>query len=213
MSWIVEDNILSKRTQSGRVEVAKKLQRRYLLDRDQAVFSDFCDAWRATHDDSQTALLACLLFGARGGFFRMSACRWLYPLLRRPGTALRTESFQRFVNTLGEEHPRVASWANSTKLSVSQHFLTAVRDFGLAKGKANKVSHRPSIGPIVAWYAARLAELQNLPPREALQSDWFVMLGLNLDESIHVLCDMTASGLGRFRAEGQVVELETFPLH
>lgn len=211
--WIVEENILAKRTQSGRVKVAKKLRERYLLDPGRAVFSDFCNAWRATDDDSQRALLAYLLFGARDGFFRTSACRWLSPRLRQPGTPLTPPAdFERFIGVVAAEHPGVASWGNTTRLRASQHFLTAARDFGLATGKVNKVSVRPAVGPVVTWYSARLSILQKLPPRDALTSDWFVMLGFDMAEAVHALYGMAASGLGRFRIEGQVVELDLTPL-
>jgi hypothetical protein len=38
-------------------------------------------------------------------------------------------------------------------------------------------------------------------------SDWFAMLGLDLAETMGALSTMNAAGLGRFRVEGQVVEL------
>ena len=210
--WIVDENLLAKRTQGGRLKAARKLRERYLLEPGKPVFSGFCSAWNATEEASQQALLAYLLLGRQDGFFRLSACRWLTPRVRQPGTPLTPEDFGRFIETLAETHDAVAAWGATTRVRVAQHFLTAARDFGLASGKAKKVSVRPTVGPIVTWYCARLSLSQGLSPRDALTGDWFAMLGLDLAEAVSALYAMAASGLGRFRVEGQVVELDPFPL-
>jgi len=210
--WIADENLLAKRTREGQLKALRKLRERYLLEPQHPAFAGFCAAWRSSDEDSQRALLAYLLLGWQDGFFRTSACRWLAPLLRRPGTPLVPEAFGRFIDDLEAENPSVAQWGKTTRVRVCQHFLAAVRDFGLAAGKAKKVSVRPTVGPAVTWYCAHLSLLSGLCPRDALSGDWFTMLGLDLPEAMDALYEMAASGLGRFRVEGQVVDLELHQL-
>ena len=206
--WVVEDNILLKRTQAGRREVARKLAKRYGLCPGSPVFARFCSAWRAAQDSGQEGLLAFLMYGAHDGSVRLISSGWLAPLLRRPGTPLTVDAVLAFIDGVARSHPNIGTWSPKTRLSVAQHFLTAARDYGLATGKASKHTVRPTVGPVVAWFAASLAQLQGVTPEETLASVWFHMLGLDFPAVVDALYAMAASGLGRFRVEGQVVELE-----
>ncbi len=205
--WIVGQNILVKRTQAGRTKALSKLKRRYILDSDRHIFAGFCAAWRQSAESQQQGLLAYLLHGSQDGFLRLAATTWLGPYLSIEGQVLETADVERHIARMAEEDAQIAAWSAKTKLRVAQHLLTAIRDFGLARGRVKKVSVRPTIGPVVAWYAARLAMLQGLSPRDALTSDWFAMLGLELSGAVDALYRMAGKDLGRFRVEGQIVEL------
>ena len=208
VAWIVEGNVAAKRTQSGRVEVLKKLRRRYGLDPASPRFAAFTSAWRAATDGAQQGLLAYLLYGTHDGFVRMASCEWLAPRLRQTAMLLPREEVDRYIDALAHREPDVEGWGPATRLSVAQHYLTAVRDYGLASGTVRKRSVKPLVGPVVTHYCATLALLEGLSPRDALTSDWFRMLGLDLPQVVDALYKMAGEGLGKFRVEGQVVELQ-----
>lgn len=205
-------NILAKRTQSGRHEAGKKLRRRYRLDPQDPVFSAFVAAWQREDRSDQRALLAYLLYATRDGFFRHFVAEWLSPRLAVPGTIIKPEDVTSFIERLALSDPNVAKWGAKTRDHVAKHALTAIGEFGLAEGDQTKRLTRPVVGGVVAWYAARIAALQKLSERDIPGSEWFRLLGLDLERAMDALSQLNDLGLGRFRVVGGVVQVHLAPL-
>lgn len=204
---IVEANVLAKRTLENRIRVWRKLRERYLLDPSLPAFRYFLAAYYREHSASQQGLLGYLLFCFSDPLTRHLGVTWLAPRVARPGTALRIEELTVGFDALAKEIPSLAQWTPTTRLRVFQHYLGAVRDFGLAEGTLLKRSLKPHVGGHVLVYAIRLAELQGLRPFDALQSVWVRLLGLDLDATITRMYQLNAEALARFRMAGDVVEL------
>jgi hypothetical protein len=206
-SLVVEGNILAKRTRANRLEVWKKLSARYLLDPEHPAFRAFLENFYLETSTSQRGLLAYLLFAANDALVRRIGVEWLSPRFSKSGSVLKTEDLEAFVVRLGTEQPSVAQWSVTTRRRVLQHYLGAVRDFGLAQGKMQKRVLRPHVGSRPTVFAIRLAALQGLKPREVVQSEWFRLLGLDLNSTLTKLYQLNAEGLARFRVQGDVIEL------
>lgn len=213
LSWILDENLLAKRTASGRSNAASKLVRRYVLDPSDLRFSTLCAAWRAASaEPAQQALLAFLLYGTQDGLVRRAACEWLAPLLREPGRELLKVDTVEYIELLAQTEPSVGAWRESTRRSIAEHLMTAVRDFGFATGEVKKRVASPSVGPVVSWFAAKLGVMQRLSGEALMSSEWFRMLGLDGPKTADALARMASHGLGRFRASGTVAEVELFDL-
>jgi len=213
LGWILDDNLLAKRTASGRENATSKLVRRYVLDPSDLRFATFCQAWRvASTEPGQQALLAFLLYGTQDGLVRRAACEWLAPLLQEPGRELHKVDTVAYIERLAQAEPSVGAWRETTRKSIAEHLMTAARDFGFATGEVRKRVASPSVGPVVSWFAAKLGTMQQLSGGALLPSDWFRMLGLGVPQVVAALAAMASHGLGRFRASGTVVEIELFEL-
>ena len=92
-------------------------------------------------------------------------------------------------------------------VTVRQHALSALKDFGLLAGSAKKRVVVPRPGPPVTFFAARLAKLQGLSDRQVLDACWFRLLGLGTEHTIDLLYAASRAGLLEFRIQAEVVEL------
>jgi len=69
---------------------------------------------------------------------------------------LTTASVQHFLDSQQETHPEAAGWSNSTRERLSQHLLSALRDFGLLEGKVTKHIVEPVVPPEVIKHLIKL---------------------------------------------------------
>lgn len=204
---VIHENILGKATFSNRQQVWAKMKRRYRLNQHDPVFHYFLESYSTDTSTSQRGLLGYLLLCASDALVQRISQDWLVPRLLRPGSLLRTEEVETYLITLSKERPAIAKWTTDTRLHISQHYLGAVRDFGLAEGKAIKRTLSPQVGSQVLVYAIKLGMLQELKPVEILQSVWFRLLGIELDEAISRMYQLNAEGLIKFRMVGNIAEL------
>ena len=89
-----------------------------------------------------------------------------------------------------------------------QHYLGAIRDFGLAEGVQKKRVVRPRIGHRPIAFAARLSLLEGLSGPALVTADWFRMLGLGTGETVNRLLDLNAADLAQVRVRGDVIDIE-----
>ena len=206
-AMVIDENVLAKATHSGRDQVWRKLSRRYVMDPESPLFQAFCRAYYAESSPGQRALLGYLLMSAHDYVVRRVSLTWLLPRLERAGRLLRAEELSEHLDALAGECPEWRTWAASSRVRWNAHYLGAVRDFGLATGKAVKRSTPPVVGNTVVAFAARLGQFEGLSPKAILTSDWFALLDLGLDQAVDKLLRLQAEGLARFRIQGDVVEL------
>lgn len=204
---IIEENVLAKATQSNRVKVANKLIGRYVLDCQSAIFNAFWHEYVRERNEAQRALLGYLLFCASDFLARQIGMEWLAPKLDSPGVVLTSDDLSAHLETLATEHDEIAAWSSTTRTRFVQHYLGAIRDFGLAEGKITKRVTRPHIGPGPMMLGVRYALMEKVSPGDALQSDWFRLFGLGLSSIIEKLYELNSLGIARFRVQGEVVEL------
>ncbi len=204
---VVEENILSKKTMANRKAVWKKLVKRYLLDIKLPVFASFCAEYYSERSVAQRGLLGYLLLCATDRLVRELSSEWLASRIMRSGTVLATEDLERHLTNLLARNVTIAEWSASTRLHICQHYLGAIRDFGLATGKALKRADKPIAGSNVLLFAVQLGRLEGLNPLDLLQSQWMRILGLDLDVAITRMYQLNADGLVRFRILADIAEL------
>ena len=78
---------------------------------------------------------------------------------------------------------------------------------GVIAGSLTRRTARLRPGVQTTLFAARLARLEGLTDRQALDATWFRLLGLRQEQFIDLLYAAARSGVLRFRTQADIVEL------
>jgi hypothetical protein len=90
---------------------------------------------------------------------------------------------------------------------VAQKYLASIRDFGIARGHAKKVTIFPVLYGAPVRLLIRALQLVGVQPLELLQAPVFRLLALDEREIIDALGQLNRLGELRFRMQGDVIEL------
>ncbi|SRR5579883_2823026 len=98
--------------------------------------------------------------------------RWL-----EGGRELISADVQRFLDEAQSLHPEVARWSHSTRVRLSRHALSTLRDFGLLQGTASKKITESVVTQVVVHHLIRLLREEGIAPGELAQHpDWQLWL-------------------------------------
>ncbi len=207
---VLEQNIASKKSAAARTKVWGQLRQRYILDSTAPEYADFVASFRSTPRHAEQGLLCYLLFARTDRLFREVTLSAIAPYLARADRPIDSVEVQARLDALLAAQG--LQWTEETRETVRQHLLSALKDFGVLRGGIKKRTTRLHIGPVVTWYAARLAQLEGRTARQGLDSVWFRLLGLDADGAIVALHEAAQTGILAFRLQAEVVELELRPL-
>jgi len=88
-----------------------------------------------------------------------------------------TSAMQRFLDEKLATHPEIEGWSASTKERLSQHFLSALRDYGLLTGKLTKRLVEPVVPEVVVQHLIKLLREEGIPDTDIIQHpDWKLWL-------------------------------------
>ncbi len=202
------DNLLSRPTAAAREKAWKELAARYGLDGASPLFGAFLGEYRRASSEQDRALTAYLLFALRDRLVRDLGTEWLFPYLRAAPAELRTADVLAFVRGRKRSHPEIGGWSAASCDNIASQYLSALREFGLARGSRPRFSVRPAPGAAPVRFLLRAQRLAGAGDLAALQSSRFRLLGLTLDEVVELLFRLNAKGCLRCRIQGDVVDLD-----
>jgi hypothetical protein len=206
---VVDENCLSRPSTAARRKIWEELRKRYPLDDRLPLFAAFWQEWRRCKSDQERLLTMYVLFASNDRLVADLGTIWLCPYLRRSPAELRVAELRSFIERAGETgHPEVREWTESTRHKIAKHFLASVRDSGLARGKAVKISVRPALYGAPIRLIVRVLRLGHVNDMEILRAPFFRLLALEGAEVIDALGELNQQGELRFRMQGDVVELE-----
>ncbi len=208
---VTEENVVAKGSATSRTKVWRQLRQTYLLDPSVPEFSALVEAMRATSAPSDRGLLLFLLLARTDRLFRELTLATISPQLAHPGAPVPAEAAQAALGRLLEGSAG-RSWTRETLVTVRQHALSALKDFGVLAGGTKKKIGRVRPGPQVTLLAARLAQLEGLPPRRIPTSAWFRLLGADEEGAWDLLYAAARAGVLRARRQADVVDIELPPL-
>ncbi len=203
---VLERNVAGKASAVARRKLWGQLRERYLLDRSVPEVAAFLAGMAKTSSPADRGLL-CLLMMARGDrLFREITLRAVSPFLARDGTSLPSCQVRQVLEAYLREHD--LTWSPDTIEHVRQHLMAALKDFGALRGSKTKRTIRPRPGAQVTLLAIRFGLLQGLTPRQALESLWFRLLGLEVGQAVDLLYAAAREGALGFRMQAEVVDLQ-----
>ncbi len=202
---VVHNNAAGKRSAAMRTKVWKELKVRYLLDPFFAEFRAFRDVFCRTSDPSERGLIEFLMMARTDRLFREVVQELVSPHLAESGTAISLDTVRTKVEAIGRGAQR--SWSVTVVDGISVHLLSSCKDFGLLSGGVPKRTVSVKPGPAVAAFAIRLARLEGLGDRRALESRWFALLGLDLAGVLELMDRAARIGALRFRFQADVAEI------
>lgn len=203
---ILEGNAAEKSSASMRLWTWKRLKVRYLLDPRISEFRAFRQAMGETSEPAERGLLAFLMMARTDRLFREVVGGQITPFLRSPGTVIDATLVRHAIEDIADRADR--RWSASVIEGTAVHVLTACRDYGLLEGGAVRRTVAPRPGAATASFGIRLARLEGLGDRRALESRWFRLLGLELEGVLELMHRAARAGAIRFRFQADVAEIE-----
>lgn len=205
---VTEGNVLSRRSTAAREKAWKELAARYGIDGESPLFRAYLEEYRRAASERDRALTSYLLFALHDRLVCDLGTDWLYEYLRGAPAELRTADVLAFLSSRESAHPEIKGWSASSRENIASHYLSALKEFGLARRAQRKVSVRPSPGPAPVRFLLRALLLVGTSTQAAVQSPLFRLLGLSFDEAVELLFRLNADGALRCRIQGDVVELD-----
>jgi hypothetical protein len=205
---VIEENVLSRSSMAAREKTWKELAARYRLEGTSQLFCAYLDEYRRASSERDRALTSYLLFALHDRLVTDLGTDWLYEYLRTAPAELRTVDVLSFLAARESAHPEIRGWSKSSRENIASHYLSALKEFGLARGAQRKLSVRPGPGSAPIRFLLRALLLKGAAPKDALQSSLFRLLALSLDETVSLVFRLNADGSLRCRIQGDVVELD-----
>jgi hypothetical protein len=205
---VIEDNVLSRRTAAAREKAWKEVAARYGIDGAAPLFRVFLEEYRRASSENDRALTAYLLFALHDRLACDLGTEWLYQYIRTAPAELRTADVLAFLKSRERIHSEIAGWSTSSRENIASHYLSALKEFGLARGAQRKASVRPAPGAAPVRFLLRALQLSGVSNLAAVQSPLFRLLGLSLDETVDLLFRLSAERVLRCRIQGDVVDLD-----
>lgn len=206
---VLDENVTGKRTAASRDKVWRQLKQNYTLDPALPEYQAFLECVTATSAPSDRGLLFMLMLARNDRLFREVVLNSISSHLSHPGTSIQADDVQVVLNRIAGAQRH---WSQETRITARQHVLSALKDFGTLQGGTRKKTARLYPGAYVTLFAARLAQLEGLSPRQTLGSVWFRLLGLDAEGAWNLLHAAASAGVLRCRRQAGVIEIDLPPL-
>jgi hypothetical protein len=208
-SLVVTDNVLTRPSSAARAKLWQELKTRYVLDPEHPLFATFQREWSRCEGESERALTSYVLLALNDRLVADLGTEWLYPLLRSAPRELRVSDVLAFLDRSADAHPEVERWTAETRLAVAQKYVASVRDFGLAAGRARKITVRPALYGAPVRLLVAVLRLAGVKDERILLSRVFRLLAIAEEEVVDALSELHRVGALNFRMQAGVIELET----
>ena len=197
-SLVLDQNILQKRTGSGRRLTWRHLRELYGLDGPPPMSRAMIGLWpRAGEGQPMLALLAAL---ARELLLRDSA---EIVLAAPAGGRVHAADFARLFE---ERYP--GHYTSKMFGKISRNCASTWTQSGQLRGRVRKERARPAVSSSAAAYAALLGSLAGFGGPALLACPWVAVLDRSKAEVLALLRKAEGDGLLRLRAGGDVIEIE-----
>jgi hypothetical protein len=204
-SAILNGNAARKATHTARNWAWRRLKLRYALD------STVSQEFRAFHramldpDPAGRGLTAYLMLARTDRLFREASLDVLVPTLGEPTKTVEPAAVYDFVD--GRRKAAGLEWSEESLRAIVGHVLTSWKQFGLLEGsKVPRVARmRPSHATM--RFAIELARAEGLTDRQALESTWTQLLGMDFRAVDAALRSAARDGALQYRTQADVVEI------
>jgi len=165
----------------------------------------FAQAMATTADPRDRGLIALLMMARTDRLFREVTTDQISSELHRPGTLIEPDGVRSAIEIIAD-HAN-ALWSASVIEGLTSHVLSSAKDFGLLQGSRPKRVAPVRPGTSAVRFAVELSRLEGLTDRRTLESRWFRLLGLGLDEVLNLMHSAAREGALGFRFQADVAEI------
>ena len=206
---VIDDNIFAKRTYQTRKQCWDVLHSRYFSHRgDSEQIHPIIAIFR--HRVSEKMKQAVLYYHyAISDLFSYEVTVGLaYDLCRRGLTNIAPRDVYEFLDSKVKLHPEINRWSSQTRLALVSHYLSALRDFGILRGKRIKKIHRPAIEEDLFLYLVTYLRDCGKSSRDILINDDFKLFLLSQPDVEAKLAEAHRNRRIRFQKSAYLVSLE-----
>lgn len=204
---VLEDNLLRKGSERYREDILSEIVRRYNIDKDGYTETPLLRAFNRPISESVRDWLLYYEFSQDPLVYYLTS-EFLHPQFHEGALTVQKEDIIQFLENSMSEYSAIESWSENTKLSVAEHYLAAVKNFGLMEGNTTKeFKYVYSPDELVLYVLYSLFE-QDVTTADAVinHTDWKLLL-LTPDDVQDRIQDVSPSYV-QYEKRGSVERLE-----
>lgn len=202
---ILEGNAARKGSHTARNWAWLRLKLRYALDSPDAPESRAFSTAMRDPDPAGRGLTAYLMLARADRLFREASLELLVPKLSKPGTAIGVDEVAAYVDSARQGHG--LAWSPASVRQIGAHLMTSWKDFGLLQGTRVRTVVRPRPSHPAVRFGIELARAEGKTDRQALESRWFALLGMDVAAVETALYAAARAGALQYRSQADVVEI------
>lgn len=134
---VLEENLLRKSSESYRKGILGEIARRYELDKNGYAETPLVRVFERPVAESLQEWVLYYEF-SQEPVVRLITSEFLYPSFHSGVLALQKEDVVEFIDESEDDFPVIESWSDNTRLRVAEHYLAAMKNFGLLEGSQQK---------------------------------------------------------------------------
>jgi len=204
---VIEENLLRKGSERYRDDILTEIAARYGIDKQKytetpliRVFKrpvgESIQEWVLYYEFSQDPLVSLL------------TTEFLYSEFHMGALTIRKEDVIEFLDQSKSEYPVIESWSENTLLSVAEHYLAAMKNFGLLEGNTQKEFRYVYLPDQVVLYVLySLFEDGTTAAEDVVEHETWKLLLMDTDDVRDRLHDVSPSHV-RYEKRGSVERLE-----
>lgn len=204
---VLEENLLRKSSESYRKNIFREVARRYDLSKEEYVETPLLHAFERPLSESLREWLLYYEFSQQP-IVTLLTTEFLYPQFHSGALALEKDDVVEFINQSEAEFPVIDSWSEKTRLRVAEHYLAAMKNFGILEGsKQKQFKYVYPPGELIAYVVYSLFE-QDVTTADAVveHAHWELLL-LTTEEVRDRLQDISPTHI-TYEKRGSVERLE-----
>lgn len=174
---VMKDNLLRKSSDNYRKSILSEISRRYDIDTEGFTETPLIRAFRRPLDDSTREWILYYEF-SQEPIVSFLTTKFLYPSFHKGILSLRKDDVLDFIVDQEDELEVIASWSENTRRRVAEHYLAAMKNFGILEGSTEKeFSYVYPPDEVVTYVLYTLFERGDHNAEEIVQHDhWRLLL-------------------------------------
>ena len=204
---VSEDNLLRKSSDSYRESILSEITRRYEINKNRFTETSLVRVFNRPIGESLRDWILYYEF-SQDPIIALLTTEFLYPEYHSGALSIQKEDVAEFIEQIESEYPAISSWSDNTRTRVAEHYLAAMKNFGLLEGNTQKEFKYVFLPDELVLYVLYSLLEDDVKTAEAVveHRDWKLLL-MDTEEVRDRLHDLSPSHV-RYEKRGSVERLE-----
>jgi hypothetical protein len=204
---VLEENLLRKGSERYREDILAEITSRYHIDKQKYSETPLIRVFKRSVEESIREWVLYYEF-SQDPVVSLLTTEFLYSEFHNGTLAVRKEDVIDFLDQSKSEYPVLGSWSENTLLSVAEHYLAAMKNFGLLEGNTKKEFRYVYLpDQIVSYVLYSLFEDGTTTVEDVIEDQAWKLLLMDTDDVRDRLHDVSPSYV-RYEKRGSVERLE-----